>query len=293
MTQCRAGAFLTQPRAGARFSAGSQDTWLDWAVPCPVKFGVTVRKRDTRRQLILAAERLFADRGIEGVSLREINLAAKQRNTSAAHYHFGSKDALVDAIFEFRRAEIGKRRDELLDALESGQRRADVRALAEMLILPLAAEVQRGPEAGRYLEFLAHLFLTSPTQVGSILRKHEAADSRWIELAQRLLPNIPRRVLLTRLFLMGRHVVISLAVYQRRGLGADGVGFDAYLSDMVDAVAGYIGATPSERTLALARARSEAEAEAQPGAAVAPAALDDGGPHEAQPVVAGAGSKRS
>ena len=92
-----------------------------------------MRKRDTRQQLILAAERLFADRGIEGVSLREINLAAKQRNTSAAHYHFGSKDALIDAIFEFRRSEIGKRRDEILDELEHGGRTADPRALAEAL----------------------------------------------------------------------------------------------------------------------------------------------------------------
>jgi AcrR family transcriptional regulator len=212
-----------------------------------------VRKRDTRRELILAAERLFAERGIEGVSLREINLAAKQRNTSAAHYHFGSKDALVDAIFEFRRAEIGKRRDELLDAFESGQRVIEPRSLAEALIMPLAKEVQRGPEVGRYLEFLAHLFLTSPSQVGNILRKHQAAETRWIEFAQRAMPQLPRRVLFTRLFLMGRHVVISLAVYQRRGLGVDDVGFEAYLSDMIDAVAGYISAVPSERTLALAR----------------------------------------
>lgn len=224
----------------------------------------TVRKRDTRRELILAAERLFAERGIEGVSLREINLAAKQRNTSAAHYHFGSKDALVDAIFEFRRAEVGKRRDELLDSFEHGERASDPRALAEALILPLAQEMQRGPEAGRYLEFLAHLFLTSPTQVGNILRKHEAADTRWIEFAQRVMPHMPRRILWTRLFLMGRHVVISLAVYQRRGLGVDDVGFEAYLADMIDAVAGYISALPSERTLALTRAQRERDTEAGP-----------------------------
>lgn len=221
-----------------------------------------MRKRDTRQQLILAAERLFADRGIEGVSLREINLAAKQRNTSAAHYHFGSKDALIDAIFEFRRSEVGKRRDEMLDALEHEGRAGDVRALAEALVMPLAGEIQRGPEAGRYLEFLAHLFLTSPAQVGDILRKHQAAEERWISVASRALPQLPRRVLWTRLFLMGRHVVISLAVYQRRGLGVAEVGFEAYLSDMVDAVAGYLSAPPSERTLALlARARDESEVE--------------------------------
>ena len=219
-------------------------------------------KRDTRRELILAAERLFAERGIEGVSLREINLAAKQRNTSAAHYHFGSKDALVDAIFEFRRAEIGKRRDEMLDAFDArAKSEGGARALAEALILPLAQEVHEGADGSHYLEFLAQLFLSSPAQVGPIMRKHQSADGRWIAVASAVLPQIPRRLLWTRLFLMGRHVVISLAVYRRRGLVIDDVGFEAYLSDMIDSVAGYIAAVSSARSLELARARDEHEAE--------------------------------
>ena len=224
------------------------------------------RQRDTRVQLIVAAERLFAERGIEGVSLREINLAAKQRNTSAAHYHFGSKEALVDAIFEYRRSEIGKRRDELLDALQVEGRTGDVRALAGALVMPLAPEIQGGEDGGHYLEFLAHLFLTTPAKVGDILRKHQAGDSRWAAMFTAALPGIPRSLLWTRLLLMARHVVISLAIYQRRGLVVDDVTFEAYLSDMVDAVAGYLSAPPSSRTLALAKARDERQPEAPRGA---------------------------
>ena len=229
-----------------------------------------MRKRDTRLQLILAAESLFAERGIDGVSLREINIAAKQRNTSAAHYHFGSKDALIDAIFEYRRPEIGRRRDELLDALEQSGRATDVRALVEALIMPLAAELEPSEEPSRYLEFLAHLFLTSPTQVGGILRKHQAADARLGTMMARALPDVPRRALGLRQFLMGRHVVISLAVYHRRGLEIDAPIFEGYLSDMTDSVAGYLSAPLSEHTLALQRSReSEGEAAAAV-AAVAP-----------------------
>src|SRR5215470_8829481 len=109
---------------------------LDPAGRRPQEWHLVSKQRDTRQQLILAAERLFAERGIEGVSLREINLAAKQRNTSAAHYHFGSKDALIDAIFEFRRPEIGRRRDEILDQLEAGKREGGARGIADALILP-------------------------------------------------------------------------------------------------------------------------------------------------------------
>jgi AcrR family transcriptional regulator len=220
-------------------------------------------KRNTRGQLILAAERLFAERGIEGVSLREINLAAKQRNTSAAHYHFGSKEALVDAIFEYRRGEVGQWRDEYLDELERTDSANDVRSLARALVMPLAREMQRGDDGSHYLPFLAHLFLTSPVQVRDIMRKYEAADSRWIALARVALPELPLPILWTRMALMGRHVVVSLAVYQRRGLPIDAVGFEAYLSDMVDAVAGYLAAPPSEQTLALTHAREEQLAAAE------------------------------
>lgn len=210
-------------------------------------------RRDTRRQLILAAERLFAERGLAGVSLREINVAAGQRNTSAAHYHFGSKEALVDAIFEFRRTEIGRRRDEILDTLEREGRAGEPRALARALIDPLAAELRRaGDEESYYLPFLAHLFLQTPHEVADILRRHSAAEQRWVQLVADAVPTVPRELLRTRLYLMGRHVVVSLAAYQRRGrLGSEGPDFDIYLSDMLDSVAGYMAAPPSAGTLAL------------------------------------------
>src|SRR5436190_3123295 len=51
----------------------------------------------TRRRLIGASERLFAEHGIDAVSIRAINHAAGLGSASV-HYHFGSKDALVEAV---------------------------------------------------------------------------------------------------------------------------------------------------------------------------------------------------
>ena len=65
---------------------------------------------DTRDKLVAAAERLFAERGANNVSLREINRAAGQKNVAALHYHFGSRRALMLAIFERRMAGINQRR---------------------------------------------------------------------------------------------------------------------------------------------------------------------------------------
>jgi AcrR family transcriptional regulator len=217
---------------------------------------LSVRKRDTRVQLILAAERLFAERGIEGVSLREINVAANQRNTSAAHYHFGSKEALIDAIFEFRRGEIGRRRDALMDRMEAREH-ADAHALAEALIVPIANDPRQGPsEGGRYyLEFVAHVLVTTPVQAGALMRKHtQGGSARWGVMAIKSLPGIPHGVLMTRSLLMARHAVMSLAAYAKAGWRLnDYLAFDAYLSDMIDGVAGYLAAPVSERTLELTR----------------------------------------
>lgn len=162
----------------------------------------------------------------------------------------------MDAIFEFRRSEIGRRRDELLDGLEREGQAIDMRALARALIEPLAAELS-GEEESHYLPFLAHLFLQSPHEVADILRRHQAAETRWSQLVGAAVPQVPRELLRTRLYLMGRHVVVSLAAYQRRGrLGSEGPDFEIYLSDMLDSVAGYMAAAPAAGTLSLLEART-------------------------------------
>ena len=49
---------------------------------------------------------MYAERGINGVSLRQIGTAAGQLNTGAARYHFGSKVGLINAVFEHRMGPI-------------------------------------------------------------------------------------------------------------------------------------------------------------------------------------------
>jgi AcrR family transcriptional regulator len=59
----------------------------------------------TRDRLLDKAERLFAERGFDGTSVREITTAA-QVNLGAINYHFRSKESLYAAVFARRVALI-------------------------------------------------------------------------------------------------------------------------------------------------------------------------------------------
>lgn len=87
-------------------------------------------------QILRAAERLFAERGFDGASLREIAVAAKQGNNNAVQYHFGGKDRLIEAILSQRVAEMETERQTLLEKAEADDRLNDVGTLIAILTLP-------------------------------------------------------------------------------------------------------------------------------------------------------------
>lgn len=101
--------------------------------------------------LIYAAERLFAENGIAGVALRQINQAANQKNISAAHYHFGSREGLILAVLEHRWLDLDRRRQALL---EDESRPRDLRYYVEAMIVTLADELKPRPEGNHYLQFI-------------------------------------------------------------------------------------------------------------------------------------------
>jgi len=91
---------------------------------------------NTRDKLLDAAARLFAERGIDNVSLAEIVPCAGQRNSSALHYHFGSRDAVFVAPLERHVPDIRLRRLELLEAARFRDD-DDARAAAEAIVRPI------------------------------------------------------------------------------------------------------------------------------------------------------------
>jgi AcrR family transcriptional regulator len=116
---------------------------------------------DTQELLVLTAERLFAERGIGSVSLREIVIESGQRNKSAANYHFGNKQGLINSILAYRMGPIDARRQEMLAAKDGRGSGDDPRGLLEVLVYPFAERL--GAENGKswYARFIAQVALSS------------------------------------------------------------------------------------------------------------------------------------
>ena len=70
--------------------------------------------RDTRTDILNAAERLFAQKGFDGTAIREITRAANV-NVAAIHYHYGSKEQVLRGVTDRIIGPLNDRRFELLD----------------------------------------------------------------------------------------------------------------------------------------------------------------------------------
>jgi len=171
---------------------------------------------DTARRILEIAERLFAEQGVEQVALRQIVVESGQKNRSALHYHFGSREALVSHLLNRRLHQINRIRNEYLDALEQRGQAIDIHDVAEATILPLVDVVLRTDWGTNYLQVLAQTtFSPGLLNKGLVDRTAMSALYRVREHIFQLCPNVPREVMKLRMVWFLDTVVYSLAHWVR------------------------------------------------------------------------------
>ena len=167
---------------------------------------------NTRERLLLTAEKLMGERGINGVSLREITREAGQRNASALHYHFGSRDGLIEAIFEKRMRLIDENRLRLIAEMEKDGRLKDVRNIAEAVVRPISEFLWADDGSVNYIRFLTEMFLSPDMDIDKFVRgRMDAGLRRCFHELQLLLPDMPEAVLRQRFVIMMRAGSFALA----------------------------------------------------------------------------------
>jgi AcrR family transcriptional regulator len=203
-----------------------------------------------REQLIDTAERLFAERGIAAVSLREIGAASGHRNNSAAQYHFGTREGLVDAIFETRMGPIDEARRAMLEQHEADGRLTDVRALCEAFIHPLAASLVSSGGASWYARFLSQVVFDPEFELLAH-RRYPVTHGlrRTIDLLDATMTDLPPVLRGERLQLAASLVVHSLADRERAaqaGRLAPGATPALLAADLVDVMHAVLVAPVSD-----------------------------------------------
>ncbi len=207
---------------------------------------MTTEAGSTRDRLVRAAEQLFAEHGISGASLREVNRAAGARNAVAVQYHFTDRSGVVRAIFDKHVPPVDAARHAMLDQYEADGGE-DVRALAAALVRPLAAKLADPDGGPEFLQIYAEV-VSSPQGPGE--DRPGGSMTRWRRAVEPFLGADAMR-------LHRRYTVIRFAAAElgRRARTAPHTDDRLFTSHLIDLAQALLLAPTSAETRRLADAR--------------------------------------
>src|SRR4051812_40302542 len=120
---------------------------------------------ETRTRILDAAEELFMQHGFEGASMRLLTAKAGV-NLAAVNYHFGSKHALIEAVFRRRLDPMNTARIAALDRLEkdAGARPLSAEAVIRAFVGVSLRMMEDTKSGGRNFVRLLGRTYTEPTK---------------------------------------------------------------------------------------------------------------------------------
>jgi len=157
----------------------------------------------TADRILDAAEELFADNGFEKVSLRHLTRAAGV-NLAAVNYHFGSKDALIDAVIERFITPINQQRLANLEKLEADSEPGTpipIRELLNAFIQPFLARIRTSERSQRLFFKLMGRCMADPGYrlPESTLPLFRTVAGRYCGQIQRTIPHLSDELIFWRL----------------------------------------------------------------------------------------------
>ncbi len=198
--------------------------------------------KDTKEKILDSAEELFTERGFGATSMRGITSAADV-NLAAVHYHFGSKEALIEAVLARRVAPLNAERLARLDIVERSGSVSDERLkrILEAFVGP-AIRLSADPVCGdRVMRLVGH----------ALGQPHGPMRDRFTEMFREVfvrfsaalhdaLPDLPRGDLAWRfLFTVGamaHTMALSHDIERMSGGACDPSDVDAVIQRLVEFV---------------------------------------------------------
>jgi len=146
---------------------------------------------DTKERVLDAAEKLFAEQGYAATSLRSI-VAAAGVNLAAIHYHFRSKEALLEAVIMRRAAPTNRERLRLLEKCqkEAGSKPPALDKILEAFLAPTFRAVQDSVHAVQFMRLVARIHAEGDL-LPQLLQSHFSEMlSNYTEACLRTLPHL-------------------------------------------------------------------------------------------------------
>lgn len=217
------------------------------------------RSHRTRDALIRAAEQLFADQGVEAVSINTITRTAGQNNRNAVQYHFGNKAGLIQAIFDKHGPAITEQREALLAELQYSEL-SGARLIARAIVEPLLEKLE-DEEGEAYLHISAEL-IASNTLGYSLPGSNQlqiTREDKIEKLTAAALAHLPSDVAKQRILLAN---VLAFHGVSDHARVRNNTAYSALMRDtqfmasnLIDSMAAILETAPSAATLACLSSR--------------------------------------
>lgn len=198
-------------------------------------------------QLVVTAERLFGLHGIDGVSLRQVASEAGSGNNSAVHYHFGSKEGLIAAIFGHRLPQLLSERRLLAARCDPD----DLRSRLEAHFLPIFG-LAEAPD-NSYVSFVEQLqrhALASTEEWLDLPAEGQHSNDAFRADLDRLLGTLPEPLRELRIA-EAQSLCVHAAADRERSVTsrAPAVPFELYAASILDGITAFLSAPPSDTTV--------------------------------------------
>jgi AcrR family transcriptional regulator len=169
-------------------------------------------QHETRTRILDAAEELFMQHGFEGTSMRQLTAKAGV-NLAAVNYHFGSKDALIEAVFRRRLDPMNAARIAALEALEGTGRTLSPETIIRAFVGEGLRMIEDTRTGGRnFIRLLGRTYTEPAKQIRALIGQlYAPAMERYKSAFERALPQMPREELVWRMHFMFGTLAYTMA----------------------------------------------------------------------------------
>jgi len=167
---------------------------------------------ETRTRILDAAEELFMQHGFEGTSMRLLTARAGV-NLAAVNYHFGSKHALIEALFRRRLDPMNAARLAALDKLEAEARPAEPERIIRAFVGESLRMIEDAKGGGRtFIRLLGRTYTEPAKPVRALIGQlYAPVMARFKSAFERALPHMPREEVVWRMHFMFGTLSYTLA----------------------------------------------------------------------------------